>query len=145
MSFYKLQELENNLKLRNKLLKLWLGCPIVDSTGPKGDKGDKWSPISTSESNYFSLLNDTDLKVVPGTLSALVIDNDNNSDVNVYLQADSSSLKDLTYMLLLNSAKQMQFSNHILFRFEKGTFLQVITSILDNNVNISNVSLLMKK
>lgn len=86
MSFYKLQELENNLKLRNKLLKLGLGCPIVDPTGPKGDKEDKGSsPISTSESNYFSLLNDTDLKVVPGTLSALVIDNDNNSDVNVYL------------------------------------------------------------
>ena len=67
------------------------------------------------------MLNDTDLKVVPGiyeiTLSALVIDNDNNSDFNVYLQADSSSLKDLTYMLSANSAKQMQFSNHILFRF----------------------------
>ena len=60
---------------------------IVGPTGPKGDKGS--SPISTSESNYFSLLNDTSLKVVPGiyeiTLSALVIDNDNNSDVNVYL------------------------------------------------------------
>lgn len=41
MSFYKLQELENNLKLRNKLLKLGLGCPIVGPTGPKGDKGDK--------------------------------------------------------------------------------------------------------
>lgn len=41
MSFYKLQELENNLKLRNKLLKSGLGCPIVGSTGPKGDKGDK--------------------------------------------------------------------------------------------------------
>lgn len=150
MSFYKLQELENNLKLRNKLLKLGLGCPIVDPTGPKGDNEDKGSsPISTSESNYFSLLNDTDLKVVPGiyeiTLSALVIDNDNNSDFNVYLQADSSSLKDLTYMLSANSAKQMQFSNHILFRFEKETVLQVITSILDNNVNILNVSLLMKK
>lgn len=37
MSFYKLHELENNLKLRNKLLKLGLGCPIVDPTGPKGD------------------------------------------------------------------------------------------------------------
>lgn len=48
-------------------------------------------------------------------------------------------------MLSANSAKQMQFSNHILFRFEKETVLQVITSILDNNVNISNVSLLMKK
>ena len=35
--FYKLHELENNLKLRNKLLKLGLGCPIVDPTGPKGD------------------------------------------------------------------------------------------------------------
>lgn len=108
---------------------------------------DTW--LVPSESNYFSLLNDTDLKVVPGiyeiTLSALVIDNDNNSDVNVYLQADSSALKNLTYTLLLNSAKQMQFSNHILFRFEKETVLQVITSILDNNVNISNVSLLMKK
>lgn len=97
----------------------------------------------------FSLLNDTDLKVVPGiyeiTLSALVIDNDNNSDVNVYLQADSSALKDLTYTLFLNSAKQMQFSNYILFRFEKETVLQVITSILDDNFNISNKSLLMKK
>ena len=138
MSFYKLQELENNLKLRNKLLKLGLGCYIIDPTGPKGDKEDKGSSlISTSESNYFSLLNDTDLKIVPGTLSALVIDNDNNSDANVYLQADSSSLKDLTYMLSANSAKQMQFSNHILFRFEKGTVLQVITSIVDNNFNIS--------
>lgn len=43
MSFYKLHELENNLKLRNKLLKLGLGCFIVDPTGPKGDNEDKAS------------------------------------------------------------------------------------------------------
>lgn len=36
----KYEELKKNLELRNKLLKLGIGCPIIGPTGPKGDKGE---------------------------------------------------------------------------------------------------------
>ena len=39
MSNDKYQELEENLKLRNKLLKIGIGCPIIGSTGPTGPTG----------------------------------------------------------------------------------------------------------
>ena len=32
----KCQELEENLRLRNKLLKIGIGCPIIGPTGPTG-------------------------------------------------------------------------------------------------------------
>lgn len=41
MDCQKYQELEDRLKLRNKLLKLGIGSFCVGPTGPKGDKGDK--------------------------------------------------------------------------------------------------------
>ena len=36
----KYEELKKNLELRNKLLKLGIGCPIIGPTGPKGDRGE---------------------------------------------------------------------------------------------------------
>lgn len=39
MSNDKYQELEENLRLRNKLLKIGIGCPIIGPTGPTGPQG----------------------------------------------------------------------------------------------------------
>lgn len=36
---YKYQELEENLRLRNKLLKIGIGCPIIVPTGPTEPQG----------------------------------------------------------------------------------------------------------
>lgn len=59
-------DLIKNIKLRNKLLNLGIGC---STTGPKGDKGDKGdigptgptgpAPISTNESLLFMSFNET--------------------------------------------------------------------------------------
>lgn len=40
MNVNKYQELQENLKLRNKFLRLGIGCTVVGPQGPKGEKGD---------------------------------------------------------------------------------------------------------
>ena len=203
MDLQKYQELEKNLKLRNKLLKLGIGCVIkgpkgdigptgpqgeigpTGPTGPQGDIGptgatgeaaassneslfftsfsdtkdsnkmvleDSW--LIPSESKYFNILNDTDIEVQPGiyeiTFSGLVNDSDDTHGATFYLQnSEGSALKDLTFELPVGNGKQMNFSQTIIFRFEKVTVLEVYADILGDtgtsNIIISSVNLLMKK
>lgn len=200
MDLQKYQELEKNLKLRNKLLKLGIGClvkgpkgdigptgPIgpqgeIGPTGPTGPTGatgeaavssneslfftsfsdtkdsnkmvleDSW--LIPSESKYFNILNDTDIEVQPGiyeiTFSGLVNDSDDTHGATFYLQnTEGSALKDLTFELPIGNGKQMNFSQTIIFRFEKVTVLEVLADILGDtgtsNIIISSVNLLMKK
>lgn len=65
MSLQKYQELKQNLELRNKLLSIGIGCPMVGPTGPKGNKGDKGdkgdpgsSTVSSSEALLFTSFNE---------------------------------------------------------------------------------------
>lgn len=200
MDLQKYQELEKNLKLRNKLLKLGIGCVIkgpkgdtgptgpqgeIGLTGPQGEIGptgatgeavassneslfftsfsdtkdsnkmvleDSW--LIPSESKYFTILNDTDIEVQPGiyeiTFSGLVNDSDDTHGATFYLQnTEGSALKDLTFELPVGSGKQMNFSQTIIFRFEKVTVLEAVAGILGDtgtsNVTVSSVNLLMKK
>ena len=194
MNLQKYQELEKNLKLRNKLLKLGIGCVVkgpkgdIGPTGPQGEKGatgptgpagevssssneglfftsfsntkdsnkmvfeDSW--FIPSESKYFNILNDTDIEVQPGiyeiTFSGLVNDSDDTHGAIFYLQnIEGSALKDLTFELPVGSGKQMNFSQTIIFRFEKVTVLEAFANILGDtvtsNITISSVNLLMKK
>lgn len=200
MDLQKYQELEKNLKLRNKLLKLGIGCVVkgpkgdIGQTGPQGEKGptgpqgeigatgpagevssssneslfftsfsdtkdsnkmvleDSW--LIPSESKYFTILNDTDIEVQPGiyeiTFSGLVNDSDDTHGATFYLQnTEGSALKDLTFEFPVGSGKQMNFSQTIIFRFEKVTVLEAVAGILGDtgtsNVTVSSVNLLMKK
>lgn len=200
MNLQKYQELEKNLKLRNKLLKLGIGCAVkgpkgdigptgpqgeIGATGPQGEIGptgpagevssssneglfftsfsdtnvsnkmtfeDSW--FIPSESKYFTILNDTDIEVQPGiyeiTFSGLVNDSDDTHGATFYLQnIEGSALKDLTFELPVGSGKQMNFSQTIIFRFEKVTVLEAVANILGDtgtsNVTISSINLLMKK
>ena len=85
---------------------------------------DSW--LVPNESEYFSLLNETDIKVQPG-------------------------IYEISFSGLIEKAdgKQMNFSQTILFRFEQETTLQVKADILgnqdDSNVVVTNVNLVMKK
>ena len=194
MNLQKYQELEKNLKLRNKLLKLGIGCVVkgpkgdIGPTGPQGEIGatgptgpageissssneglfftsfsdtknsdkmvfeDSW--FIPSESKYFNILNDTDIEVQPGiyeiTFSGLVNDSDDTHGATFYLQnSEGSALKDLTFELPVGNGKQMNFSQTIIFRFEKVTVLEVYADILGDagtsNITVSSVNLLMKK
>lgn len=194
MSSYKFKELEENVKLRNKLLKLGFGCTLIGPPGPQGPKGDKGDqgpqgnigptgPIAPSsnegllfssfvdtktsekmsinnswlipnESEYFSILNNTEIEIQPGiyeiTFSGLIEQADDTHGATFYLQnSEGTALKDLTYKLEPNSGKQMSFSQNIVFRFEKETILEVAADILGDsstsNVVISGVNLTIKK
>lgn len=197
MSSQKFKELEENARLRNKLLKLGFGCTLIGPTGPtgpqglQGPKGDQGAqgpigptgPIAISsnegllfssfidtstsekmsindswliqnESEYFSILNDTEIEVQPGiyeiTFSGLIEQADDTHGATFYLQnSEGSALKDLTFKLEPNSGKQMSFSQNIVFRFEKLTVLEVGADILGDsgtsNVVITGVNLTIKK
>lgn len=60
MSTNDFKQLEENIKLRNKLLNLGIGCPIIGPTGPKGDigptgpQGETGSILSSSTEGLFS-------------------------------------------------------------------------------------------
>ena len=142
MSSQKFKELEENTKLRNKLLKLGFGCTLIGPTGPQGLQGPKGDqgvqgqigptgPIAISsnegllfssfidtstsekmsindswlipnESEYFSILNDTEIEVQPGiyeiTFSGLIEQADDTHGATFYLQnSEGSALKDLTF------------------------------------------------
>ena len=63
MSLNKYHEIEENMKLRNRLLKLGIGCSIVGPKGPKGDKGDRGEagPVipSSTEAIFSTGFNET--------------------------------------------------------------------------------------
>lgn len=182
-------ELEENIKLRNKLLSLGLcikgpkGDPgrdgIEGPIGPQGPPGplipsstegllfisfintntnnnmqieDNW--IVPNPTSYFEILNDTDIKVVPGIYEINLsgsIDNADDTHGGVFYLKDStgSAIKDLTFELPIASNKFMSFAKTILFRFEEETTLDVTANITGDpntsNVNISDVTLLIKK
>ena len=113
---------------------------------------DSW--LVPNESEYFSLLNETDIKVQPDiyeiSFSGLIEKADDSHGATFYLKDDrGSALKDLSFELLAGNGKQMSFSQTILFRFEQETTLQVKADILgnqdDSNVVVTNVNLVMKK
>lgn len=196
MDLKKCQELEENMKLKNKLLKLGLACQI-GPTGPKGERGeigptglqgptgpigptgpaaisanesvffanfidtntsetmsvqDSW--LVPSQTEYFNLLNDSEIEVKPSiyeiTFSGLISQVDDTHGATFYLQTTAgSAIKDLTFELLAGNGKQMNFSQTILFRFEEDTTLEVVSNIQGDsntsNVTITDVNLLMKK
>lgn len=125
---------------------------LETNTSGKMSRQDSW--IIPSESEYFSLLNETDIKVQPGiyeiSFSGLIEKADDSHGATFYLKDDvGSAIKDLSFELLAGNGKQMNFSQTILFRFEKETILQVEADILgntdDSNVVVTNVNLIMKK
>ncbi len=113
---------------------------------------DPW--LIPNPSEYFIVLNDTEIEVTPGiyqiTLSGLVSGADDTHGATLYLKNDTgAAIKDLSFTLSPGDGKQASFSQTILFRFEEDTILQVDVSILGDqatsNVIVSDVNLLMKK
>ena len=203
MNVNKYQELQENLKLRNKFLRLGIGCTVVGPQGPKGEKGDTGSkgekgeigpmgpqgeigpigPVAVSStdsvfftsyeelensgvaslldswivpnpSDYFTILNNTEIEVQPGIyeiiFSGLIENIDDTHGATLYLQTkEGDAIKDLSFELLAGNGTQMNFSQDILFRFEKVTNLQTIVDITGDigtsNVKVSGINLVMKK
>lgn len=154
----------------------------IGPTGPKGDNGPA-GPIASSSnegvfftsfdetdssekislhdtwiipnpSEFFSVLNDTDIEVQPGiyeiNFSGFIDKVDDTHGATFYLQtSNGSALRDLTFNLPMGSIHQMNFSQAMIFRFEEVTVLQVMTSISGDegtsNVTVSDVNLIMKK
>lgn len=184
----KIQQLEANLKIRNKLLNIGIGCPIMGPTGmpgPTGPQGEigptgpegsslveelfSASFLETNDSTeltfdttwfipnhskYFRLLDNHQLEVQPGiyeiTFTGLIENADTSHGATFFLEnSDGAAIKDLTFILPINSNKQMHFSQTVIFRFEDITILQAATDILGDvgtsNITISEVNLLMKK
>lgn len=154
----------------------------IGPTGPKGDNGPAGPIVSSSNegvfftsfdetdsserislhdtwiipnpSEFFSVLNDTDIEVQPGiyeiNFSGFIDKVDDTHGATFYLQtSNGSALRDLTFNLPMGSIRQMNFSQAIIFRFEEVTVLQVMTSISGDegtsNVIVSDVNLIMKK
>lgn len=203
MNVNKYQELQENLKLRNKFLRLGIGCTVVGPQGPKGEKGDTGTkgekgdigpmgpqgeigpigPVAVSStdsvfftsyeelensgvaslldswivpnpSDYFTILNNTEIEVQPGIyeiiFSGLIENIDDTHGATLYLQIkEGDAIKDLSFELLAGNGTQMNFSQDILFRFEKVTNLQTIVDITGDigtsNVKVSGINLVMKK
>lgn len=194
MSTKKHCNLEENMKIRNKLLNLGIGYTTVGPKGPKGEKGDQgpqgdqgpkgdpgnpnpssnegmifasfqdtqqtetmtvedtWIVPSTTE--YFKIKNQNEIEIVPGiyeiTFSGHIKEVDTTHEAELYIKTEEgSSIKDLHYKLESGDLSQMQFSQSILFRFEKTTTLQVETNITGNqatsNIKVENTTLIIKK
>lgn len=187
----KYQELLENIKIKNKLATIGIGCNYVGLPGPKGEKGDKGEqgeqgpsgPVSPASNDglfftsfletdqqgtmtidtpwlipnlspYFTLIDDTSIKIQPGiyeiTLSTLIEKLDEEHGAIVYLKNQhGSSIKGLIFTLPVGNVNMMNFSQTIIFRFEDITTLQCNIDILGNlntaNINISDVNLLIKK
>lgn len=73
MSSQKFKELEENMKLRNKLLKLGIGCTLIGPTGPKGDQGitGPTGPVASSSNDSLLFANFIDSQ----DSGKLIIDN----------------------------------------------------------------------
>lgn len=203
MNVNKYQELQENLKLRNKFLRLGIGCTVVGPQDPKGEKGDTGTkgekgdigpmgpqgeigpigPVAVSStdsffftsyeelensgvaslldswivpnpSDYFTILNNTEIEVQPGIyeiiFSGLIENIDDTHSATLYLQIKGGdAIKDLSFELLAANGTQMNFSQDILFRFEKVTNLQTIVDITGDigtsNIKVSGINLVMKK
>lgn len=174
MTSKKLCEIEENMKLKQKLLKLGFGCCAVANnqqvTQPSLIEGMFFTGfletnissimqfdipwLIPNDNKYFNKLNDEEIEVQPGVyeinLSGLIKNADLNHGGEVYLQtSEGTALKDLNFILLAGEDKKMYFSKNILFRFENPTILQVATNIIgdinDSNVVITEVSLFLKK
>ena len=113
---------------------------------------DSW--IVPNPSNYFTILNNTEVEVQPGiyeiVFSGLIENIDDDHSASLYLQTkEGDAIKDLSFELLAGNGKQMNFSQDILFRFEKVTILQVVIDITGDigtsNVKASGINLVMKK
>lgn len=113
---------------------------------------DSW--ILPNESKTFQLLSETEIEVQPGIyeidFSCFVEKADDNHGATIYLKDENSSaIRDLHFNLEAGTGKQMNFSQIILFRFEKTTILQVLVDILGDegtsNITVSNTNLLIKK
>lgn len=154
----------------------------IGPTGPQGERGDIGPvPISSNEglfftsfidttipeklklqdtwfipdsSDYFEVVNDTDLEVQPGvyeiTFSGVIEDLDELHGAEIYLSdSKGSAIKDLNFKLEQGASKIFSFSQAIVFRFENVTTLNVDFSITGDettsNVIVSNVYLIMKK
>lgn len=113
---------------------------------------DTWLVPEVSE--YFVILSNTDVEVAAGiyeiNLSGQVSGVDDTHGGGFYL-ADSTgaAIKDLTFELSMGNMNEMYFGKAILFRFEKDTILEVMTSLTGDintsKVMIKNVTLLMRK
>lgn len=160
MSNDKCQELEENLRLRNKLLKTGIGCPIIVPTGPTEPQGIQGEMLIDTpwlipnSSPYFSLPSTSEIEVQPGiyeiTLSCLIEEADDTHGAEVYLMDDKgSTIKGLSFRLPACNTRQMHFSQTIVFRFEDTTILQSMVSIFGeddtSNINLAEVNLLIKK
>lgn len=131
---------------------LFFASFIEADTSSSMDVDSSW--LIPSPSSYFKLLNDSDIEVQAGiyeiTFSGFIENADSTHGATFYLQTiDGSAVKDLTFILPVDSLMQMQFSQSIVFRFEDVTTLQVMVDILgdinDSNVVVKDVTLLMKK
>lgn len=188
MSTKKHCNLEENMKIRNKLLNLGIGYTTVGpkgekgEQGPKGEKGDPGNPtpssnegmifasfqdtqqtetmtvedtwIVPSTTEYFKIKNQNEIEIVPGiyeiTFSGHIKEVDATHEAELYIKTEEgSSIKDLHYKLEAGNLTQMQFSQSILFRFEKTTTLQVETNLTGDlttsNIKIENTTLIIKK
>ena len=184
MSFQNCSEFEQNLRLRRKILSLGICPSIgpTGPTEPQGERKDIGPvPISSNEgllftsfidmtipeklklqdtwfipdsSDYFEVVNDTDLDVQPGvyeiTFSGVIEDLDELHGAEIYLSdSKGSAIKDLNFKLEQGTSKIFSLSQAIVFRFENVTNLNVDFSITGDettsNVIASNVYLIMKK
>lgn len=105
-------------------------------------------------SEYFKLLNNSEIQVEPGiykiSFSSYIAGADNNHGAEVYLKDDTgAAIKDLDYKLEQGNLNQMNYSRVILFRFEKETTLSVssvITGEKDSSqIKISDTNLVLEK
>lgn len=123
-------------------------------TSDEGDMklNDSW--LVPDPCIYFTIKKDTEIEIKPGiyeiTLSSFVSGIDNTHGVEVYLKdINASAIKDLDFKIDPDGAKEMNFSRTILFRFENINTLSIAVSITGDigtsNIEVSNVSLLLKK
>lgn len=105
-------------------------------------------------SEYFKLLNNSEIQVEPGiykiSFSSYISGVDNNHGAEVYLKDDTgAAIKDLDYKLEQGNLNQMNYSRVILFRFDKETTLSVSSVILgekeSSQIKISDTNLVLEK
>ena len=53
MASQRIEQLKENLKIRNKLLSIGIGCPIVGPTGPRGEIGPTGPTARCNKSSIY--------------------------------------------------------------------------------------------
>lgn len=103
---------------------------------------------------YFTIKGDTEIEIEPGiyeiTMSSFISGIDSTHGVEIYLKdANASAIKDLDFKVEPDGVKEINFSRTILFRFENINTLSIAVFITGDigtsNIEVSNVSLLLKK